>query len=377
MIQERKRMEKEMKVEQTLDNNMLGNESEVIENLVWLSVADENLRLSGFAFYKEEERFQRIPQRFSEKLQEINPSLVELGVHTAGGQIAFRSNTSRVFIRAKVTESHHMVNMTPVAQCGFDLYIGENPRNLKFFGITKFDTTKKEYACEVVSNLDTKTTKEFLLNFPLYAGVHEVEIGIDQGVILESPSPYEKEGKIIFYGTSITQGGCASRPGMAYPSYIARKCNLEHCNFGFSGNGLGEYEVAQMLSEVEQPLLYVLDYEANSGTNGRMVKSLENFIRCLRQKHQEIPILVVSRIPYLLDKMEETTGKLREELRNFQKTTVEKCKAQGDEAIFFCDGYTLWDEEFDEYTVDFIHPTDLGLYFMGKGLTKVIQSILK
>lgn len=366
-----------MKAEKTLDNNMAGNESKVIENLVWISVEDHRLRLSGFAFYKEDHRFERIPQRQKEKLQEVNPSLVELGVHTAGGQIAFRSSTSRVFIRAKVTESHHMVNMTPVAQCGFDLYIGENPKSLKFFGITKFDTTKKEYTCEVVSKLDTKTTKEFLFHFPLYAGVKEVEIGIDQGAILEPPSPYEKEGKIIFYGTSITQGGCASRPGMAYPSYIARKCNLEHCNFGFSGNGLGEYEVAQMLSEVEQPLLYVLDYEANSGTNGRMVKSLEDFIRCLRQKHQNVPILIVSRIPYLLDLMDEATGKLRTDLRDFQRTTVDKFRAQGDEAVFFCDGYTLWDEDFEEYTVDFIHPTDLGLYFMGKNLTKVIQSILK
>lgn len=365
-----------MKTQKPVDSNMIGNETKEEENITWLNVEDSRVRLSGFAFYQEDHKLERIPSRLKSRLNEVNPCLNELGVHTAGGQLAFRSNTSRVFIKAKITTVPNMVNMTSVAQCGFDCYIGENPKDLRFFGITKFDTDQREYTCEVVSKLDTKKVKEFLFHFPLYAGVIEVEIGIDDDALIEPPTPYETEGKLIFYGTSITQGGCASRPGMAYTNYLSRKLNLEHCNFGFSGNGLGEYEVAKMLSEIEDPLLYIIDYEANSGTNGRMVKSLNNFIGCLRKNHKEVPILVVSRVPYLMDLLEESTGTLRDSLRAFQKETVERFRELGDNAIYFLDGFTLWGEDFDEYTVDFIHPTDLGFYFMAKGLEPVIKEIL-
>ena len=366
-----------MKTERPVDKNMMGNEAKEERDITWLSVEDDRLRLSGFAFCKEDHKLERIPDRFKSVLKEVNPCLNELGVHTAGGQLSFRSNTSRVFIKAKITTIPNMVNMTPVAQCGFDCYIGDNPKDLRFFGITKFDTSKSEYMCEVVSKLDSTKMKEFLFHFPLYAGVIELEIGIDSDALITLPTPYEKEGKLIFYGTSITQGGCASRPGMAYTNYLARKLNLEHCNFGFSGNGLGEYEVAKMLSDIEQPLLYIIDYEANSGTNGRMVKSLNDFIGCLREHHREVPILVVSRVPYLMDHLDEITGTLRNNLREFQRGTVEKLRTLGDNAIYFLDGYTLWGDDFDEYTVDFIHPTDLGFYFMGKGLEPIIREILK
>lgn len=366
-----------MNTKRQVDKNMAGNETKGEEDIIWLPIEDGRLRVSGFAFFEEDHKLERIPDRLKDVFEEINPCLNELGIHTAGGQLSFRSNTSRVFLRAKITTVPNMVNMTAVAQCGFDCYIGDMPKDMRFFGITKFDTTKSEYTCEVVTKLDTTKVKEFLFHFPLYAGVIEVEIGIDSTAIIEPPTPYEKEGKIIFYGTSITQGGCASRPGMAYTNYVARKLNLEHCNFGFSGNGLGEYEVAKMLSEVEKPLLYVIDYEANSGTNGRMVKSLNDFIGCLRKEHKEVPILVVSRVPYLMDLLEESTGSLRNSLREFQKETVKNLRVLGDEAIYFLDGYTLWGEDFDEYTVDFIHPTDLGFYFMGERLESVIKEILR
>ena len=366
-----------MKIHKQMDKNMIGNETREEENITWISVEDSRVRLSGFAFFEEDHKLLRVPNRLKSIFEQVNPCINELGVHTAGGQLSFRSNTSRVFIKASITTTPNMVNMTPVAQCGFDCYIGDTPYDLRFFGITKFDVTKSDYTCEVVSKLDTTKIKEFLFHFPLYAGVMKLEIGIEKDALIEPPTPYEKEGKLIFYGTSITQGGCASRPGMAYTNYLARKLNLEHCNFGFSGNGLGEYEVACMLSEIENPLLYVIDYEANSGTNGRMVKSLVDFIGCLREHHKETPILVVSRVPYLMDLLEESTGALRNQLREFQRSTVETLRKQGDNAIYFMDGSTLWGDDFDEYTVDFIHPTDLGFYFMGKGLEPVIKEILK
>ncbi|MEG0615799.1 MAG: SGNH/GDSL hydrolase family protein, partial [Oscillospiraceae bacterium] len=261
-------------------------------------------------------------------------------------------------------------------QDGFDCYIGQNGERLKFYGVTNFDIKSTEYECEIVSGLSGETN-DVLLNFPLYEGVCDVQVGIDKDALILPPKEFFDDKKIVFYGTSITQGGCASRPGMAYTNILSRWLNRECYNYGFSGNGLGEYEMAQILAEVENPAIYVLDYEANAGTNGRLEASLEGFIEILREKHKDVPILVVSRIPYLADFYDEKLFARRNELREFQRSIVEKRKSNGDKNIFFLNGHDLFDENFDEYTVDFIHPTDLGFWKIAEGMFPLLKKILE
>lgn len=359
------------------DPNMATKELQEERNIKWISLNDSAIRLSGFPFYRSEEMLGRIPENRKEIFEGVNPFINEFGFHTAGGQISFRSNSQNIYIKATTDLTHDMVNMTPIGQCGFDCYAGENRQNLKFVGVSRFDISKKSYEVELAQYPTRGRMVEYLIHFPLYSGVHEVLVGIDANTEIESPEPFKQGGGIVFYGTSITQGGCASRPGMTYTNMISRKLNLETYNFGFSANGLGEYEVADMLAEIHNPLLYVLDYEANAGLDGKLQNSLEGFIQRIRERHEKIPILVISRLPYIRDVLEETLGQRRAELRRFQENTVNKLKNKGDDYIFFCDGSKLWEEEFDDYTVDTIHPTDLGFYMMVNKLLPVITNILQ
>ncbi len=355
------------------------------QNIVWLPINHSAFRVSGFieaeASYTDSDdggiMLSRIPKDKRQLIGQINPCLTQLGANTSGGQLAFCSDTEKVYIKVKLSDIHNMVNMTATGESGFDCYVGPDRNSLKFVGVSKFNIEEGEYTAELASYPRDGKMHEILINFPLYNGFEQLMIGVERGAVVERPAPFEGKGKLVFYGTSITQGGCASRPGMAYVNIIGRKLNMEVCNFGFSGNGLGEYEVADMLAEIENPAMYVLDYEANSGTNGRMVASLRGFIERLRKKHPKAPILVLSRIPYVMDELIPELGRQRKELRDFQRTVVEEFKSNGDMNIYFYDGAKLWDSDYDEYTVDTIHPTDLGFYLMAKRLIPVICGIYK
>lgn len=359
-----------------IDQYMKEKEAENKEGIRWLSIKEPMLRLSGFPFYVQGQPLHRIPERWQKIFQKVNPNINALGSNTAGGQLSFRSDTQKIYIRASLEMTHDMSNMTAIGQCGFDCYIGHDRNHMKFMGATRYDIKNQNYEVELATWPLNDGMKEILIHFPLYDGIREVFIGVEEHAQIESPSPFSMEGGIVFYGTSITQGGCASRPGMAYTNIIGRKLNLETYNFGFSANGLGEYEMADMLAEIENPLMYVLDYEANSGTNGRMVASLQGFIERLREKHKETPILVLSRISYIMDILDEKSARQREELRIFQKGVVDNLRTAGDMNIYFYDGNKLWDEGFDDYTVDILHPTDLGFHFMAEKLKPVIDTIL-
>lgn len=359
------------------DPNMASKELKEERDIKWISLNDSSIRLSGFPFYRGEKVLGRIPPEKKELFEKVNPFINEFGANTAGGQISFRSDTTRVYLRVTTQLVHDMVNMTPAGQCGFDCYVGKNRQELKFVGVSRFDVRKKSYEIELAQYPTQGKMMEYLIHFPLYSGVYEVMLGIEGDAKIEKPESFRQQGGLVFYGTSITQGGCASRPGMSYTNMLSRKLNMEIYNFGLSANGLGEYEVADMLAEIQNPLLYVIDYEANAGLNGKLQASLKGFIQRIRNHHAVTPILVVSRLPYIRDVLDKAFGERRAELRRFQENTVKELQRQGDENIYFCDGSKLWGEDFDDYTVDTIHPTDLGFYMMVNNLLPVVKKILK
>lgn len=284
---------------QTIDSKMSNNTKCTNNGIRWIKPYEEPLRLSGFEYFDTDKIYRRLPLSKKELFEKVNKNLNILSEDTAGGQVAFRTDSTKIIVRAKNIIGHNMVNMTASGQCGFDCYLGQNNEPLKFYGITKFDIDKKDYECEIVSNLAPHKMREVVINFPLYDGIVEVEIGVEESSTVLPPKPYSAPGKLIFYGTSITQGGCATRPGMAYTNILSRWLNREVINLGFSANGLGEYEMAELIADIKDASLVVLDYEANSGTNGRLEASLACFIDIIREKHPMIPILVVSRIQYL------------------------------------------------------------------------------
>jgi len=203
-----------------------------------------------------------------------------------------------------------------------------------------------------------------------------VRVGLDPGATVRPPSPYASPGRIVAYGTSITQGGCASRPGMAYTNLLSRSLNMEVVNLGFSGSGKGEPEVARVVARVPDPCLFVLDYEANCQGADRLAATLPEFIRILRDAHAGAAILVVSRIAFARDALSEEALRQREQGRAAAAQAVEDLRDRGDTRVHFLDGATLLGEDFDECTVDGVHPNDLGFLRIARGLASVVGEIL-
>jgi len=212
---------------------------------------------------------------------------------------------------------------------------------------------------------------------PLYTGVLEVQIGLDPEAAVEAPGPRALPGRVVVYGTSITQGGCASRPGMCYTNILARRLNMEFINLGFSGSGQGEPEVARLVAQVSEPRLFVMDYEANCGDPDRMRRTLPEFVDIVRGNHPGLPVLVISQIQNPLSTYSEPFLRSSERLRQIQRGFVEARREAGDKAIYFFDASGVLGEDFDECTVDGVHPTDLGFLRMACGFEPVFREILR
>jgi hypothetical protein len=353
-----------------LDANMKLQES-VNHDLRWHSPLEQPFHIAGFGWLHEERRYRRLPVKSGWMIPDAVDKLANC---TAGGQIRFTTDSASLSIKVKLTGAANMYHMPATGQCGFDCYIG-GPGEQVFYGTTGYDPKLTEYENVIYTNME-RSNRVITLNFPLYQGVEEVSIALDREAQISLPPDYDHTKKIIVYGTSITQGGCASRPGMAYTNILSRRINMEFLNLGFSGNGKGEPELAHILADVPDPACLILDYEANCVSTELLQQTLPDFISIYRDKHPLTPILVVSRITHAKEKFDAQMARDRADRRQIQSLAVERQRGKGDTHIYFCDGSKLLGEDAHECTVDGSHPTDLGFLRMADGLTPILQRIL-
>ena len=361
-----------------IDGNMAVT-AKTADGMDWYTVDSPGFDFSGMYWRKPGGDFRRLPLNTPEL--GIPSGVDELAWHTAGSLLRFRTDAPEIRIKAALHHITRMDHMTPVGSMGFDLYTGSGSE--KFYSrSTRFEQRCSEYLVTIFGpKTDAeKKMREFTLHFPLYSGVKSFVIGLTSGASVESPSPWMDPRPIVVYGTSIQQGGCASRPGMCHTNRMSRLLNRPFINQGYSGSGKGEPVMAKLLAEIEDPAMYVLDYTANAGLNG-IRNTLSEFIRILREKHPVTPILMVSSYPYAseLAFTRETGTPTAERIgvTEVYRKQLETSRSEGDENIYFLDGMTLLGEDPEECTVDGIHATDLGFYKISNAMAPVIRKILE
>ena len=363
--------EKKLAVEK-FDRNMAVNKVDE-ENIKWFSADDEPMRLTGFYFRKKGEAFRRFP--LDEKLP---PAVNGLSWHTAGGQLSFMSDTK--VVRIKVTLGHEslMDHCTKIGSSGFDIYMGKPGEKQYFCGSSRIKVHNDSYEVDMFRS-EHAEMREFTLNFPLYCGIDSFEIGFSEDAAVKAPSPWKDDAPVVVYGTSITQGGCANRPGMAYTNILSRRFNRPFLNYGFSGSGRGEPYVFEQLAKIENPAMFILDYEANAHKEG-IFNTLKNGIDILREKHPEVPIMVVSQFhfnrEYIITGSVTARVKDAEDTWRFERAEVNRRRRAGDKNICFVYGGWKNEEDWTEFTVDGIHATDLGFYMFAKMITPKIAKVL-
>ena len=340
------------------------------DGVTWYNCDTPNFHLDGLHWRKVGEIFRRIPLD-----AHVTEAVDYLSYHTSGVMLRFKSNTQEIRVHVKYDKVDRWDHMSCTGYMGFDLYIGSS--NSKFYHKTaRFNYQDNEYtACLFGPNMESKM-REFTIHFPLYAHPELVEIGLSNGATILEPTPFCDDKPIVVYGTSIQQGGCASRPGMGHTNIMSRMLNRLFVNLSFSGSANGEIEMAQVMAKVNNPAMFILDFDANAGV-GRLKNNLPPFIDCLRASHPKVPILLISRLLYAAEiagNMEYDT--IRSEFTKIHLTELEKRRQNGDENIHFLDGSTLYGPEPSECTVDGVHATDLGFYNIAHRTAPVIARIL-
>lgn len=336
------------------------------KEIVYYNAVEKPFVFEGLAWRGE--KFFRLPAHFT--TAEVNEGALMLSNHTAGCAVRFKCSSSRIAIRAKLAFGYDTDHMPRCGSCGFDLYRRNDAGKMVFckaiqphrdeVDLERLVLNDGEAGCGMV---------EYLLNFPIYSGVEHIEIGVAPDSEFEAPAPHKIDKPILFYGSSITQGGCASRPGNAYTSMLCRKLDAEQYNLGFAGCGRGEIAVAQAIAELDLGCV-VLDYDHNAPTAEHLRNTHEIFFRTIRQKNPELPILLISKCDFY-DSMEDR------ERRKVIQTTWQNALAAGDRNVAYIDGELLWgDEDRDACSVDRCHPNDLGFYRMSQVIYPVLKELL-
>lgn len=357
-----------------VDSNFINEE--VKENILYIDPkVDNKVKIYGLYWFNEDKRYHRLSKQLDEILPKLEGSVDVLAGNSTGGIVAFYSNTNILKIKVKLSFKFHMGHMPYTGQAGFDLYIGKTYQDMKFYRTSNFDFNKTEYEFTYFNHENlSKENKLYVLNFPLYATVEEVLIGINPiSDIKPCNDLFNTDDKIVFYGTSITQGGCASRPGMSYTQILSRMLGIECLNYGFSGNGKGHIEIAQVLSEIKNVKMFVLDYEANA-TFDRLKSTLDPFVKCIRSKYPNVPIIIMSKIMMYLEFHDDNYKTNEKKIRNYQKNYV---KNSNDENLYYIDGKKILGKtNISEKTVDGCHPTDYGFISIAENIYPIIKKIL-
>jgi hypothetical protein len=282
----------------------------------------------------------------------ISKNVEVLKKHPSGFNISFKTNAKRIKIRAKMATKAYMNHMTAVAQIGFDLYYKHNDKYL-FVATTKVNAI--EFDITLVEGLDD-SNKEFRIYFPLYAECISAYVGINEDAEIEFIK--EKQEKVVIYGTSISQGGCASRPGMSYSNILDRLTNYEYINLGFSGSAHLELEMADIINQIDKKIM-ILEVEANNSQES-LISKLPEFIDRLECDK----IYLISHFPEMNTILKPDYQKVFSENAKFQKA-MQKIK--------FIDGNELLKELDYDGTVDGVHLTDLGFHFIAHKLKEIIK----
>ena len=343
-----------------IDKNFKTENSVNEENLAYISVKNAPFDLYGFAV---KERFLRISQDVADS---VNPGVASLGPHTAGGRVRFRTDSPYVAISVKLPYVTKFPHMPLTGTSGFDMYTysGDVYKYVKTFN----PTHDSGNAFEAIHRFGTREMRDITLNFPLYNAVDEVYIGLDKGSSLECGGKYIGSKPIVYYGSSITQGGCASRPGNAYQAILSRRYNADFVNLGFSGSARGEKEIADYIASLEMSM-FVYDYDHNAPTVEHLKSTHEPMFKIIRASHHDIPIIMMTR-PF--DGDEENVRARREVVLETYNNAL-NC---GDKNVYFIDGEKMKDIMGGfSGTVDGCHPNDLGFICMAKALEGILDPL--
>lgn len=366
---------------------IVGKAQKELYFMKWFNPQCAPFDISGFPFYKQEMVFRRLPlgaEGF------VPDAVYGLADETAGGQIRFHGKLKSLTIQVSLAGKPLFFDNTNTAphlastnKKAFDLYLSANGKEYIFFNVAKGMCEETSYYTYTFINWEEPQEFDFLLNFPLYGGVDKILIGVDEDAEISAPHhSFCTDKKIAIYGSSIQQGACASRPGMGLSNILSRWMNTEVYNLGFNSSGKAEPEMAEVISQIPDLSALIISIEGNCPDGQWLDEKLRGFLEIFRTRYPQLPIIILPFIVSGLESLVRAQFDKRMQYREIQQKIVVDRKAGGDNNIYLLlqddaltrefAGHGVW----HECTVDALHYTDIGFYWVAQLLYKFLREEL-
>lgn len=331
----------------------------------WHDVRDWGVE--GKGWQDTEKFYDRLPARAKGKVRD---AVWNLSRHSAGMLTRFRTDAQQIRIDYEVTSSNiAMPHMPATGVSGVDLYADVGDGDLRWLSVTR--PTSPRTNALLISEL-APGMRAYAAYLPLYNGTESLKFGVPHAARFEPIAP-RTDKPLVFYGTSITHGACASRPGMPHPAILGRRLKRPIINLGFSGNGRMEAEVGEFLTEIDAAV-FIIDCLPNM-QGPDVAARAEPLVKQLRSARPETPILLVEDRTYpnayLLPKRQQAQMENRAALR----TAYERLLSAGVTRLGYVNGDELLGEDRDD-TTDGSHPSDLGFHRQADAIEKQLGELL-
>lgn len=331
-------------------------------------IAWADARSDAFVCYglvKTEEGYTRMPRDIA---REVNEGVGELCDNTSGGRVRLCTDSPYIAVKAVYPGLCRMPHMPISGSSGFDLYKEIGGRQFYLGAYIPSMDTQTEYEGIVYTGNATGEPVNYVLNFPPYNALCKLYIGLKEGSCAETPNGYHNRKPVVFYGSSITQGACASRPGNIYQNFLSRALNMDYISLGFSGSARGEKAMAEYMAGLEMSV-FVADYDHNAPDATYLADTHYALYEVIRKRCPDLPYIMISHPdPRINDAL------MRRKV--IMESYVRAVNA-GDRNVYFIDGDSLFAGlEYDACTVDVCHPNDLGMHRMAQGMLPLLKKLL-
>lgn len=339
-----------------VDKNFKTKEIESFNSNVY-KMPDERFTLYG-AYYDEEYGFIKMPVLTAEN---ITPGVLRGARCTDGTRLLFSTDSKMIEISGTLYSKCWMHHMPLIASAGFTLCEVKDGKELFKGNFTPSSDTNENFLSQL--NLEGGKVRNYILYFPLYSGVTSLTIRLEEGSIVQKYEKYLSMKPILYYGSSITQGGCASRTDNCYQALISQWTNTDYYILGFSGSAKGEPAMAKAIRDIDCGI-FVCDYDHNAASLEALRETHLPMYKTFRERaeNKNVPIIFVSRPTFV--ETQDTAERFK-----IIRDTYLYAKSIGDNNVYIIDGRTFYPEFLREHcSVDGVHPNDLGFYFMAKGI---------
>ena len=313
-----------------------------------------------------EQWYDRLPASAKGK---VTNAVWSLSRDSAGMMVRFVTNSPSIHIRYSLKKDRlAMPHMPATGVSGVDLYARDSEGRWRWVQVAK--PNKQQMSAKLISGL-APGKREYAAYLPLYNGVEDLSIGVEKDAEFTGMRPRSKP--IVFYGTSITHGACASRPGMVHTAILGRWLDRPVVNLGFSGNGRMDLAVGDYLIQLDAAV-YIIDCLPNMNAQAVRQKCVP-LIEQIREAKPDTPIILVEDRRFTNDWITPAKHKFHSENHAALRESYDELIAKGFKNLYYIKGDHLYGTD-SEGATDASHASDLGFMRQAEAFAPVLREAL-